>query len=89
MKRDRMSACVGRAFPVLLEGRPISKEDGYSDYFGYTPNYMRVALRVAAGHGLENQVKSVRLQSVSECGAHLLGVLAEPDPEDASLPPVR
>ncbi len=88
MKQERMSGCLGRTFRVLVEGQPSIDEDGRPLYFGYTPNYMRVALRVPEDHSLENQIRSVRLRSVSDCGGHLLGELAESDEEDSSFLPM-
>lgn len=88
MKLERMRACLGRTFPVLVEGRPRIEADSSPLHFGYTPNYMRVALPVPGNHSLENQIRLVRLRSVAECGGHLLGELAESDEEDSSFLPV-
>lgn len=88
IKQERMRACLGRTFPVLVEGRPVIEADGSPLYFGYTPNYMRVALRVAKDHSLENQIRLVRLRSVSECEGHLLGELADSDEEVSSFLPM-
>ena len=88
MKHDRMTACLGRTFPVLVEGQPMIEAGSSPLYFGYTPNYMRVALPVPVGHILENQIRSVRLRSVSEYGDHLLGEPVEPDEEDSSFFPM-
>jgi threonylcarbamoyladenosine tRNA methylthiotransferase MtaB len=88
MKRERMRTCLGRTFPVLLESQPSTAADGIPLCFGYTPNYMRAALRIPEGRNLENQIRSVRLKSLSECGSHLLGELAESDDDDSSFLPI-
>ena len=88
MKQKRMRAALGRTFPVLVEGRPMTEADGSPLYFGYTPNYMRIALPVPGDHSLENQIRPVRLRSVSDCGDHLLGELAEPDEVNSSFLPM-
>jgi len=39
-------------------------------YFGYTPNYLRVACEVDAGTELENSISLARLET--DCGDYIL-----------------
>ena len=55
MHRAYLEGCVGRVYPVLFE----QPRDGH--YTGHAPNYMEVA---AAGEGLHNIVKNVRITGV-------------------------
>ena len=55
MHRAYLEGCVGRVYPVLFE------QPGDGRYTGHAPNYMEVA---AAGEGLHNIVKNVRITGV-------------------------
>ncbi|QWF69509.1 tRNA (N(6)-L-threonylcarbamoyladenosine(37)-C(2))-methylthiotransferase MtaB [Methylomonas paludis] len=61
MKQDFIAANIGIAAPVLWEGHTETLADGQIRYFGYTPNYLRVACQVEPGLELENQVWSAQL----------------------------
>ena len=52
MRRDYLTACVGKTYPVLFE----QPRDG--KFFGHAPNYMEV---LAEGENLHNVVKNVRV----------------------------
>jgi threonylcarbamoyladenosine tRNA methylthiotransferase MtaB len=67
MKRATLEACIGRTFPVLVEG---AGEDGWS---GYTPNFLRVQLAPTPGVSLENRIVQIRLTGTSEDGRTLFG----------------
>ena len=54
MRRDYLTACVGKLYPVLFE----QPRDGR--FFGHAPNYMEV---LAEGENLHNVVKNVRVTS--------------------------
>ena len=66
MRRDYLTACVGRTYPVLFE----QPKDG--KFFGHAPNYMEV---LAEGDGLHNVVKNVRVNSTD--GDVLFGEILE------------
>ena len=55
MHRAYLEGCVGRVYPVLFEQPRAGR------YTGHAPNYMEVA---AAGEGLHNIVKNVRITGV-------------------------
>ena len=52
---------LDRSVAILWEGHTEQLDKGMVRYFGYTPNYLRVACDLPAGHGLENQILSARL----------------------------
>ena len=54
MRRDYLTACVGKLYPVLFEQPRNGK------FFGHAPNYMEV---LAEGDNLHNVVKNVRVTS--------------------------
>ena len=54
MRRDYLTACVGKLYPVLFEQPRNGK------FFGHAPNYMEV---LAEGENLHNVVKNVRVTS--------------------------
>ena len=66
MRRDYLTACVGKLYPVLFE----QPRDG--KFFGHAPNYMEV---LAEGDGLHNVVKNVRVTSTD--GDVLFGEILE------------
>ena len=54
MRRDYLTACVGKLYPVLFEQPRNGK------FFGHAPNYMEM---LAEGDNLHNVVKNVRVTS--------------------------
>lgn len=54
---------LGETVSVLWEGHTEELDNGNTRYFGYTPNYLRVACDVTNGTVLENQLRLVKLQS--------------------------
>jgi threonylcarbamoyladenosine tRNA methylthiotransferase MtaB len=65
---------LGTVRPVLLEYGDHGEGDTTGPLFGYTDNYLRVALPYRAG--LANTVQPVLLESIDTDG-HLTGTLAE------------
>ena len=66
MRRDYLTACVGKLYPVLFE----QLRDGR--FFGHAPNYMEV---LADGENLHNIVQNVQIIGID--GDALLGELLE------------
>ncbi len=64
LKQRFLAENIGREDWVLWEGQTETLPDGQVRYFGYTPNYLRVACDVAAGEQLENQILPARLTQV-------------------------
>jgi threonylcarbamoyladenosine tRNA methylthiotransferase MtaB len=64
LKQTFMQQQLGQQASVLWEGQPESLDNGQTRFFGYTPNYLRVACDVEAGESLENQLLTVRLQAL-------------------------
>ncbi|WNB77375.1 tRNA (N(6)-L-threonylcarbamoyladenosine(37)-C(2))-methylthiotransferase MtaB [Methylomonas koyamae] len=65
MKRAFIESNLGTVAPVLWEGQTETLANGELRYFGYTPNYLRVACVVPAGRSLENLIVPARLDSVA------------------------
>jgi threonylcarbamoyladenosine tRNA methylthiotransferase MtaB len=70
-RRRVLQRAVGRDYQVLVEGRT---EDGRS-WSGYTPNYLRVALRGDPAGDLQNRIVRVNATGLSDDGARLLATL--------------
>ncbi len=65
MKQAFIESNLGTLAPVLWEGQTETLANGELRYFGYTPNYLRVACDVPAGRSLENLILPARLESVA------------------------
>lgn len=76
MKRATLESYLGRRFPVLIEGSAQTQEDGKSYWQGYTPNFLRVMIEAPADSELENQIRTVQIDSVDTAGEHLIARLA-------------
>jgi len=71
MKRATLQAFVDRRLPVLIEGRFGGEEGG--DWFGYTPGYLPVRVRMQAGEHPANRIAEVLLDGVDPDGESLIG----------------
>jgi len=67
MKEAFVAQNIGMQAPVLWEGQTETLENGKVRYFGYTPNYLRVACDVNVDTLLENQILNAKLRH-SESG---------------------
>jgi threonylcarbamoyladenosine tRNA methylthiotransferase MtaB len=77
MKRDTLQQNLGQTCQVLiecLEQRP--NQDGQV-WSGYTPNFLRVAVPYTPGVALDNEIVTVRLESICDEGATLLGTITK------------
>jgi threonylcarbamoyladenosine tRNA methylthiotransferase MtaB len=63
MKQNFVAANLDLRADVLWEGQTESLDNGMTRYFGYTPNYLRVACDVPNGMNLENQIRPAKLQA--------------------------
>ncbi|AEG01433.1 tRNA (N(6)-L-threonylcarbamoyladenosine(37)-C(2))-methylthiotransferase MtaB [Methylomonas methanica] len=63
MKQDFASNNLASSANVLWEGQTESLNNGTTRYFGYTPNYLRVACDVPSGVSLENQIRPAILRA--------------------------
>ncbi len=75
LKRANQQANLGAVFPVLLESGSAPCGAGKRLWYGYTPNFLRVAVEAPAGQSLENQIRPVRLEALSEEADHILATL--------------
>lgn len=61
MKQDFMRKNIGSSTPILWEGQTETLTPQTQRYFGYTPNYLRVACELSTEQNLENQIINTRL----------------------------
>ena len=72
MKRTNLESCIGRRFPVLVEGR--ARGDGAAGHwFGYTPNFLNVVIPAEPERNLENRILAVKLSGITDTGEALTG----------------
>jgi threonylcarbamoyladenosine tRNA methylthiotransferase MtaB len=57
---------IGRQYPVLWES--IHQKENAEYYTGYTPNYIRVELAASKGEIMENEIRTVNINGISESG---------------------
>jgi threonylcarbamoyladenosine tRNA methylthiotransferase MtaB len=74
LKRTNLERYLDRTFPVLLE--TVSEESG--TWYGYTPNYLRVAVDSNGRKNMENKIIPVRTIALSPEGDALRAVVTEP-----------
>lgn len=70
MKLKTLESYIGRQVEVLWEGKGKIQENGQKRYWGYAPNYLRVAIDVEPEPEMSNQITLVTLNSVdaeAEC----------------------
>ncbi len=75
LKQINQQANLGAELPVLIESKAETSAEGAILWSGYTPNFLRVAVQAPAGLALENQIRQVRLEAISEAGDHILATL--------------
>ncbi|QPK65121.1 tRNA (N(6)-L-threonylcarbamoyladenosine(37)-C(2))-methylthiotransferase MtaB [Methylomonas sp. LL1] len=61
MKQAFIAENIGTRVNVLWEGQTEKLDNGQMRYFGYTPNYLRVACDVTSGTELENRTLPAKL----------------------------
>jgi len=76
LKQANQQANLGKEFSVLIENTTETNEQGDAIWSGYTPNFLRVAVPAPAGLVLENCIRQVRLEALTDTGGHILASLA-------------
>lgn len=71
-KRKIMQQFVGREFEILVEGKPQIDEEGKLRYYGYTPNFLRIAITGEEQDDLNNKLIIAETLSVSDDGEALI-----------------
>jgi threonylcarbamoyladenosine tRNA methylthiotransferase MtaB len=66
MKQNFVSENVGVLTDVLWEGQTETLDNGKIRYFGYTPNYLRVACDVGPETKLENRILPAKLSDAAQ-----------------------
>lgn len=70
MKTQFMQQNIGKTYPVLWE-KTCKTTGNHTLQFGYTPNYLRIACKIAPPHSLENQIINTHL--VANATDYLVG----------------
>lgn len=71
-KHNIMQRYIGETLDVLIEGAKDT-QDGGKKWFGYTPNFLRVAILNNADDNLENQCHKVLITALDENNDVLVG----------------
>lgn len=77
LERDALAQQVGRIVPVLWEEQCEPLDEGRVLRYGYTPNYLRVAVEVDADAPLARRIRPARLVSLAPDGESLRAELAD------------
>ncbi len=68
MKKTALQDALGETLPILWESRTESDYEGSINYFGYTPNFLRVRKTVPTTIQLSNKITEEIPTDVSDCG---------------------
>lgn len=85
LKAQELEAQIGQTVPILWESSNLTNEDGSKRYHGYTPNYHKVAVDVAAGKSPERLILETKLVSVDTEQGCLVGDILEDIPDATEL----
>lgn len=75
MKRDTLQQNIGQVYQVLIESLEEPADGNPKVWSGYTPNFLRVAVPYTSGDALSNKIVTVRLESICDKGATMLGTI--------------
>ena len=74
MREQTMSAYLGQTFEVLFESYSVDLDSNEKRFFGYTENYLRVAVDVAGGgESLAGTIHKIKLDRVEENAEFVIG----------------
>lgn len=76
LTRELLERNLGKCVPVLWETKIGDCGEGVAQYYGYTPNYLKVKLKKPKNNSLTNEIRETRLTEVSRLDDTLLGELA-------------
>lgn len=80
LKARELEAQVGQTVPILWESSNQTNDDGSHRFYGYTPNYHKVAVDVPQGLSPERLILSTKLTAVDIEQGTLCGEIVEPIP---------
>lgn len=79
MKRAALERHLGHIVPVLWEQAIDHNEGEWTEYQGYTPNFLKVSCRVPLGENIDNEIRSSKLTAITNGGESLLAeAICEP-----------
>jgi len=75
LKQANQQKYLGQTFSVLIENKTEAGETAQTLWSGYTPNFLRVSIATPTGLALENCIRQVRLETLSDTGDYILASL--------------
>lgn len=66
MKQQFIAQNINQQYPVLWEGQKKPVDDNHYLSFGYTPNYLRVACKIANDDSIENKIIPAALKGITD-----------------------
>lgn len=66
MKQQFIAQNINQQYPVLWEGQKKPVDDDHYLSFGYTPNYLRVACKIANDDSIENKIIPAALKGITD-----------------------
>lgn len=67
-KNAELNKMIGSTIKVLWEGQGRRMDNGLLQYFGYTPNYHKVCVKIASELMISNQILESKIVSVDDKG---------------------
>jgi len=68
IKLAELKKMLGKEVVVLWEGEGKRLDNGYRQYFGYTPNYHKISVEIEGELHISNQILGCKIISVNEKG---------------------
>ena len=84
LKAEELARQVGQTVPVLWESSNQFTEQGLQRFFGYTPNYHKIAVEVPVGFSPERMILNTKIQSVDAENGILEGLIVDEIPRQES-----
>ena len=76
MRSAALKRHLGSTFSILWEGKTKPRNSKFTEYSGYTPNYLKVEVAVPDDIRLGNKIQDARLVSLSDDGNSAIAKLA-------------
>lgn len=73
LKQQELAQQVGKVVPVLWESSSQQIESQVTRYFGYTPNYHKIAIDIESGLSPERLILETKIVALDKDSGHLIG----------------
>ncbi|NVK22102.1 MAG: tRNA (N(6)-L-threonylcarbamoyladenosine(37)-C(2))-methylthiotransferase MtaB [Kangiellaceae bacterium] len=81
LKQQELQAQVGKTVPVLWESASQQSDANLQRYYGYTPNYHKIAVDIERGKSPERLILKTEIIALDAEQSCLVGKIIEPIPE--------